>query len=63
MVPVLLDIREVDDALTRAMSIPEDERTEMWAGIVDALLDRRTSLATVEANLRDIRVMRAKELR
>ena len=61
--PVLLDIREVDDALTRAMSIPEDERTEMWAGIVDALLDRRTSLATVEANLRDIRVMRAKELR
>jgi hypothetical protein len=63
VVPVLLDIREVDDALTRAMSIPEDERTEMWAGIVDALLDRRTSLATVEANLRDIRVMRAKELR
>ena len=61
--PVLLDIREVDEALTRANRIPEDERTEMWQGIVDALLDRRAALAGVEANLRDIRVMRAKELR
>ena len=61
--PVLLDIHEVDDALTRANRIPEDERGELWQSIVDALLDRRTSLATVEANLRDIRVMRARELR
>lgn len=63
MVPVLLDIHEVDDALTRAMRIPEDERTEMWQGIVDALLDRRVSLATVEENLREIAVVRAMELR
>ncbi len=63
VVPVLLDIREVDDALTRANRIPEDERGELWASIVDALLDRRTALATVEENLRDIRVMRARELR
>jgi len=63
VVPVLLDIHEVDDALTRANRIPEDERGELWQSIVDALLDRRTSLATVEANLRDIRVMRARELR
>ncbi len=61
--PVLLDIREVDDALTRANRIPEDERTEMWQGIVDALLDRRVALATVEENLRDIRIMRAAETR
>ena len=61
--PVLLSIDEVDEALTRAHRIPEDERTELWASIVDALLDRRTSLATVEANLRDIRVMRAREYR
>ena len=61
--PVLLSITEVDDALARARRIPEDERTEMWQGIVDALLDRRAALAGVEANLRDIRVMRAKELR
>ena len=61
--PVLLSIDEVDAALTRAHHIPEDERTELWKSIVDALLDRRTSLATVEANLRDIRVMRARELR
>jgi hypothetical protein len=63
VVPVLLDIHEVDDALTRAMRIPEDERTEMWQGIVDALLDRRVSLATVEENLREIAVVRAMELR
>ena len=61
--PVLLDIHEVDDALTRAMRIPEDERGELWQSIVDALLDRRTSLATVEANLREIAVVRAMELR
>ena len=63
VVPVLLNIHEVDDALTRANRIPEDERGEMWAEIVDALLDRRTALAGVEANLRDIRVMRARDLR
>jgi hypothetical protein len=61
--PVLLSIDEVDAALARANKVPEDERTELWASIVDALLDRRTSLATVDANLRDIRVMRARELR
>jgi hypothetical protein len=61
--PVLLSIHEVDDALARAMRFPEDERGDMWHEIVDALLDRRTALAGVEANLRDIRVMRAKELR
>lgn len=61
--PVLLSIDEVDAALARANKVPEDERTELWASIVDALLDRRTALAGVEANLRDIRVMRAKELR
>ena len=61
--PVLLSIHEVDDALARAMRIPEDERTEMWQGIVDALLDRRVALATVEENLRDIRIMRAAETR
>ena len=63
MVPVLLTITEVDDALARANAVPEDERTDLWASIVDALLDRRTDLAGVEANLRDIRVMRARELR
>jgi len=62
-VPVLLDIREVDEALARANRIPEDERGEMWAEIVDALLDRRTALATVDANLREIAVVRARELR
>ena len=61
--PVLLDIHEVDEALTRANRIPEDERGELWQSIVDALLDRRTALAGVEANMRDIRVMRARELR
>lgn len=61
--PVLLSIDEVDAALTRANKVHEDERTEMWQGIVDALLDRRAALAGVEANLRDIRVMRARELR
>jgi hypothetical protein len=63
VVPVLLDIAEVDEALARANRVPEDERGELWQSIVDALLDRRVSLATVEENLRDIRVMRAKELR
>jgi hypothetical protein len=63
VVPVLLSIDEVDAALSRANQVPEDERTDMWQGIVDALLDRRAALAGVEANLRDIRVMRAKELR
>ena len=61
--PVLAGIDEVDEALNRAMRIPEDERGELWQSIVDALLDRRTALATVDANLRDIRVMRARELR
>ena len=61
--PVLLDIREVDEALARANRIPEDERGEMWAQIVDALLDRRVALATVDANLREIAVVRAMELR
>ena len=63
VVPVLLDIREVDDALTRANRIPEDERGELWQSIVDALLDRRVALATVDKNLRDIRIMRAAETR
>ena len=63
MMPVLLDIREVDDALTRANRIPEDERGELWASIVDALLDRRTALANVDANLREIAVVRAMERR
>ena len=61
--PVLLDIHEVDDALTRANRIPEDERDAMWQAIVDALLDRRVALATVDKNLRDIRIMRAAETR
>ena len=63
VVPVLLDIREVDDALTRANRVPEEDRGELWASIVDALLDRRVALATVDKNLRDIRIMRAAETR
>ena len=61
--PVLLDIHEVDDALTRANRIPEDERGELWQSIVDALLDRRVALANVDANLREIAVVRAMERR
>lgn len=61
--PVLLSIAEVDDALTRANRIPDEDRGEMWQAIVDELLDRRVALANVEENLRDIRVMRARELR
>ena len=63
MVPVLIDIHEVDQALNRAMRIPEDERGELWQGIVDALLDRRVALANVDANLREIAVVRAMERR
>jgi hypothetical protein len=62
-VPLLMSIHEVDDALTRANAIPDDERTDMWQGIVDALLDRRAALATVEANLREIAVIRDRETR
>jgi hypothetical protein len=58
-----MSVHEVDDALTRANAVPEEDRNSMWFTIVDALLDRRAALAGVEANLRDIRVMRAKELR
>lgn len=63
MIPVLFSVDEVDAYLARANRIPEDERTSMWHEVMDALLDRRAALATVDANLRDIRVMRAKELR
>ena len=61
--PVLLSIDEVDEALTRAHRIPEDERGELWQSIVDALLDRRVALATVEENLREICTLRATETR
>ena len=58
--PVLLDIREVDDALTRANRVPEDDRTELWASIVDALLDRRVALAGADASLEAIKRDRVK---
>lgn len=61
--PLLMSVHEVDDALARAHRIPDEDRGEMWQAIVDELLDRRVALAGVEANLRDIRVMRAKEHR
>lgn len=61
--PVLLSIDEVDAALTRSLKVPEEDRGALWSAIVDELLDRRAALAGVEANLRDIRVMRARELR
>ena len=61
--PLLMSIHECDDALTRANRIPEDERDIMWAAIVDALLDRRVALANVDANLREIAVVRAMERR
>ena len=61
--PVLLSIHEVDDALTRANNVPEHDRGELWASIVDALLDRRVALANVDANLREIAVVRAMERR
>ena len=60
---LLMTVAECDSALKRARAIPDDERGPMWQQIVDEVLDRRASLATVDANLRDIRVMRAKELR
>jgi hypothetical protein len=62
-VPLLMTVAEVDDALTRANRIPEDERGDLWAEVVDKLLERRVALANVEENLRTIRVMRAAELR
>jgi hypothetical protein len=62
-VPLLMTVAEVDDALTRANRIPEDERGDLWAEVVDKLLERRVALASVEENLRTIRVMRAAELR
>lgn len=61
--PVLLSVQECDDALSRALKVPEEDRGALWSAIVDELLDRRAALAGVEANLRDIRVMRARELR
>lgn len=61
--PLLMSVHEVDDALTRAMKIPEAERGELWQLIVDELLERRVALAGVEENMRTIRVLRAAETR
>jgi acyl-CoA reductase-like NAD-dependent aldehyde dehydrogenase len=62
-VPLLMTVAEVDDALGRARAIPEAERGEIWQAIVDELLERRVALATVEENVRTIRVLRAAETR
>jgi acyl-CoA reductase-like NAD-dependent aldehyde dehydrogenase len=61
--PLLMTVAEVDDALKRARKIPEAERGELWQLIVDELLERRVALATVEENVRTIRVLRAAETR
>jgi hypothetical protein len=44
-VPELDTVDEIDAALARARSVPDDERTELWHAIVDGLLEQRTRLA------------------
>jgi hypothetical protein len=62
-VPLLMTVAEVDVLLANAHEVPTDERGDVWQSYVDALLDRRVALASVEENLRTIRVMRAAETR
>ena len=61
--PVLTSTEEVDALLADAHEVALDERGEFWHAYVDELLDRRTALATADRNLREIRIMRAAELR
>ena len=42
--PQLDTVADIDVALHRARSIPENERTELWHAIVNGLLEQRRDL-------------------
>ena len=57
------DLDAVEEALSHASRVPEDQRGLAWQRYVDSLLDKRAKLARTQAQRRETRVVQFSEAR